>query len=90
MTILEHFSIVTRPYVDTARGDSKAYGFEMDDAAHRRLVRVLNKCRGQVAVSGYRCDLTDELFTGWRRYDAPHKQCHSIKQVRKEALCMIF
>jgi DNA adenine methylase len=78
------------PYVHRTRGDSKAYGFEMDDAAHRELAAVLNQCRARAAVSGYRCDLMDDLFKGWRRVESTPKNCHSIKKVRKEALWMNY
>ena len=78
------------PYVHETRGDSKAYGFEMDEPAHRKLATVLNRCRGEVAVSGYRCDLMDHLYKGWRRFEAPAKHCHSIKKLRQECLWMNF
>ena len=78
------------PYVHAARGDSKAYGFEMDDAAHHQLADVLQGCKAKVAISGYRCDLMDQLYTNWRRYDAPPKHCHSIKKVRREAVWMNY
>lgn len=78
------------PYVHSTRGDSKAYGFEMKDDAHTRLAKLLRKCKGKAAVSGYRCDLMDTLYGDWRRFDAPAKHCHSIKQVRQEALWMNY
>ena len=74
------------PYVHSSRGDSKAYEFEMADAEHRELAGVLSRSKGRVAISGYRCDLMDELYKKWRRVDAPPKQCHSIKKLRQEAL----
>ncbi len=78
------------PYVHSARGDTKAYGFEMDDDSHRKLADALQKVKGKVAVSGYRCQLMDKLYRGWRRLDAPAKMCHSIKKVRTEALWMNY
>lgn len=78
------------PYVHSTRGDSKAYGFEMDEGEHRQLAEAVNNCKGRVAVSGYRCDLMDELYRGWKRYDAPPKHCHSVKQVRRESLWMNY
>lgn len=78
------------PYVHSTRGDSKAYGFEMTDFEHEGLAGVLRACHGKAAVSGYRCDLMDELYEDWRRFDAPAKQCHSIKKVRHEALWMNY
>jgi DNA adenine methylase len=76
------------PYVHSTRGDHKAYGFEMDDKAHRNLAAVLHKCVGKVALSGYRCDLMDTAFKDWKCIEAPAKYCHSIKQLRQEALWM--
>jgi DNA adenine methylase len=78
------------PYLHTTRGDNKAYGFEMDETQHKELAAVLNECRGKVAISGYRCDEMDGLYKDWRRYDAPVKQCHSVKQVRQESLWMNY
>lgn len=74
------------PYIHAARGDSKAYGFEMDEYAHCQLAEVLHRCEGMVAISGYRCELMDDLYRGWRRYDEPPKNCHSVKELRQEAL----
>lgn len=78
------------PYVHATRGDRKAYGFEMDDSEHRQLAHVLRSCKGKVAVSGYRCDLMDQLYAGWRCYEALPKQCHSIKKIRREAIWMNY
>jgi DNA adenine methylase len=78
------------PYLHETRGDAKAYGFEMDVNAHEELAKVLNSVRGKVAISGYRCDLMDEWYRGWRRFDAEQKQCHSIKKPRRECLWMNY
>jgi DNA adenine methylase len=78
------------PYVHAARGDAKAYRFEMSDAEHRELAGVLQGVKGKAAVSGYRCNLMDELFRGWRCVEAPVKACHSVKKARSEALWMNY
>ncbi|MGA2325633.1 MAG: DNA adenine methylase [Bryobacteraceae bacterium] len=78
------------PYVHSTRGDAKAYGFEMSDPEHRQLALVLNHAKGMAAISGYRCDLMDELYKGWKCVEAPPKNCHSIKKVRTEALWMNY
>jgi len=78
------------PYVHATRGDAKAYGYEMDDQGHRELAAALDGVAGKVALSGYRCDLMDGWFHGWRRVEAPAKTCHSIKKVRREALWMNY
>lgn len=74
------------PYLHATSGDSKAYGFEMDESEHRQLAEVLRSCKGKVAVSGYRCPLMDELYKGWHLHEAPPKTCHSVKKPRREAL----
>jgi DNA adenine methylase len=50
----------------------------------------LRAAKANVAVSGYRCRLMDELYAGWRRHDADAKHCHSIKQLRQESLWMNY
>lgn len=78
------------PYIHSTRGDDKAYGFEMDEDAHRELAEALQKCKGKVALSGYRCTVMDELYKDWRCYEAKPKTCHSVKKVRQEALWMNY
>jgi DNA adenine methylase len=78
------------PYPHEIRGDHKAYGYEMTDAEHQELARLLSQIKGKAAVSGYRCDLMDALYQGWRRVDAAAKNCHSIKKPRAEALWMNY
>jgi DNA adenine methylase len=78
------------PYLHTTRGDSKAYGFEMDEQEHIDLAAVLHGCKGKVALSGYRNTLMDKLYKDWRRFDAEAKQCHSIKKMRQECLWMNY
>lgn len=78
------------PYVHSTRGDKRAYGYEMDDAEHRDLAAVFSHCKGKAAVSGYRCDVMDEIYRGWRRFEAPAKTCHSVKKLRSEVLWMNY
>ena len=74
------------PYVHSSRGDSKAYAYEMTDGEHRQLAHVLHHIKGKVALSGYRCDLMEELYGDWHSIEAGSKYCHSIKQPRTEVL----
>lgn len=78
------------PYLHDTRGDSSAYGYEMEQGEHVALAEALNSCKGKVALSGYRNKLMDKLYKGWRRFDAPAKQCHSIKKVRQESVWMNY
>lgn len=78
------------PYPHESRRDSKAYGYEMNDSDHCDLANVLNNINGKAAVSGYRCELMDELYKGWHCVEAPTKNCHSSKKPRTEALWMNY
>ncbi len=74
------------PYPHDSRGDTKAYGYEMDDDQHRELAQVLHAVQGRVALSGYRCALLDELYHDWFYTVGPPKKCLSVKTVRQEGL----
>ena len=74
------------PYVHDARGDKHAYYGEMTDAEHTELAELLHGIKARAAVSGYRSDLYDSLYAGWRRVDALEKNCHSVRQPRQESL----
>ena len=78
------------PYLHSTRGDSRAYGFEMMDDEHIQLAVALGRIKGKAAISGYRCDLMDTLYKGWKRFEAPRKQAHSIKKPRQECLWMNY
>jgi DNA adenine methylase len=78
------------PYVHSTRGDTNAYGYELQELEHRQLAEALHRVRGKVALSGYRSALYDTLFKGWRRYDAGARQIHSVKQPRQECLWMNY
>lgn len=60
---------VDPPYVASTRDKGDDYRFEMDDEAHAALAAALHNVKGSVVLSGYRCDLYDHLYTGWRRID---------------------
>lgn len=76
------------PYLHVTRGDSKAYGFEMDETQHREFSKVVNECCGKVAVSGYEHPLMDELFPSgkWFKTFGADKTIHSTKDKRQEVL----
>ena len=78
------------PYPHESRGDTHAYGDEMSNDEHRTLAKLLNEVRGKVAVSGYRCELMEDIYCDFRRIDAPEKLCHSVKSARFESLWVNF
>jgi DNA adenine methylase len=76
------------PYLHATRGDSKAYGFEMDERQHREFAEAVNGCEGMVAVSGYDHPLMEKLFPPDRWFKALglDKTIHSTKGTRQEVL----
>ena len=80
------------PYLHATRGDSKAYGFEMDEREHRALAAAVNGCKGMVAVSGYDHPLMTELFPShrWEKNIGANKTIHSTKGARQELLWTNF
>ncbi|MBM3840486.1 MAG: DNA adenine methylase [Verrucomicrobia bacterium] len=78
------------PYPHEARGDAKAYGFEMTDREHADLAEVLHGVRGAVAISGYDCGLMNRLYRGWRRIDADTRLCNSSKGERTESVWLNY
>lgn len=74
------------PYPHDSRGDINAYQYEMTDEEHIQLAKLLNKVNGKVALSGYRCELMDELYKGWNIHVAKTKKALSVKSDRTEML----
>lgn len=74
------------PYPHGSRTDINAYANEMTDDQHRELAKVLHKVKGRVALSSYRCDLNDELYSDWRIIESDEKIVHSVKKARTEML----
>lgn len=60
---------VDPPYVPETRGRVRGYRHEMSEEEHKSLARLLNTLKGAVVLSGYRCDLYDELYSKWERID---------------------
>ncbi len=84
----ETFFYCDPPYIHETRGDSKAYGFEMDNQMHIELAEVLNEAEGMVALSNYDCELMNKLYSSkkWKKIYSPEKTIHSTKDKRQEVL----
>jgi len=76
------------PYIHETRGDTKSYGYEMNNSAHRELAKILNSVKGLVAISNYECGLMEELYPPkkWTKIYSPEKIIHSTKDIRQEVL----
>ena len=78
------------PYPHSSRGDSKAYRYEMTDQEHVELHEMLSNAKGKVAVSGYHCELLDELYKHWKVHEEGSKTAHSVKTDRSEVVWTNF
>ena len=83
------------PYLGDSReshmATRKMYEHEMkSEEQHRMLAEACAKLRGRVAVSGYRSELYDDLYSGWRRVDAvaarPASSITKKKKMKQECL----
>lgn len=83
----ETLHYVDPPYVHATRNmrrGNAAYAHEMTDDGHRELAKHLHDVSGMVVLSGYECELYEELYRGWHTF---HKQTRADgASVRKETL----
>jgi DNA adenine methylase len=70
------------PYVMSTRSDKHGdYSHEMTDSDHQTLAAGLAGLKGMVIVSGYRCDLYDSLYAGWKRFDRSARADNAAKRI---------
>lgn len=75
------------PYPHESRTKHNIYKYEMSEKDHRELAARLNGVKGMVAVSGYDCDLMNELYGGWRVHKEKVKQVnYNGPSTRQEVL----
>jgi DNA adenine methylase len=55
------------PYFPGTRVKPKAYRHEMSEQDHAGFLRAMLGAKGTVAVSGYSCELYEDMLSGWRR-----------------------
>lgn len=60
---------VDPPYHFSTRDYGRDYKHEISEDDHKKLAAQLNLVHGYVVLSGYRCDLYDELYKSWLRID---------------------
>ena len=54
------------PYLSTERDHGKDYRHEFTVDDHIELARILNEVSGPVVISGYRSELYNDLYRGWK------------------------
>lgn len=80
------------PYLRAVRPGGKGYDCEMTDQDHRDLAAALHRIQGRAAVSGYDCELYNELYAGWRKAVGPLKPLPAgrCRRKQREALWMNY
>ncbi len=81
------------PYMPQTRFGSKAktYGKEMVEEDHAALLQALKGFEGKVILSGYPCELYDEVLKGWSKQTLEVKaQMANSGQTRLEVLWMNY
>lgn len=81
------------PYYPDSRVSQDVYRHEMTHEQHASLLSKIKRCKGKVAISGYRCDLYDYELSEWNRCDVPvaaHCSTSDIKATRIECLWRNF
>ena len=61
------------------------YRCELSQVQHVALLERLLSVQGMVMVAGYPSELYDDMLTGWRRIERPHR-AQGSKRVRTEVL----
>lgn len=73
---------VDPPYLMGTRSTSTVrYIHEMTDADHVELADALKQLKGMVVLSGYRSELYDELYSGWRMVEKSNKAQNGKRRV---------
>lgn len=57
------------PYVKSSLVRPLPYKHQMDDTNHEALADLLHDVDAHVSISGYRCELYDDLYHDWTRID---------------------
>ena len=76
---------VDPPYVHGTRSMGKAkYYYELTDEDHSQLAAKLNEVEGMVALSGYNCELYQDIYKGWHKIT----RTHYAEQARQRVECL--
>lgn len=82
------FFYLDPPYIMETRGSHDDYKFEFDNECYRKLADLLYKIKGYAMISGYDCDLMNELFEskGWLKLEFPVKRNNIRSQQVRECI----
>lgn len=78
------------PYLHEVRSGRSDYVCEMSITDHEELLRLANKSKCQIAISGYENDLYMDLLKGWTFVRAGVKRDTMFHSARQECLWMNY
>lgn len=73
------------PYTMENRTERHAYKYDFADEDHIELAEKLRSIEGMAVISGYRCELYDELYGDWERYDKKART-QNVEQKKTESI----
>jgi DNA adenine methylase len=53
----------------------------MTDGQHIKMAELAHQLKGKVIISGYKCELYDELFGAWRRIDIGARAVNNTRRI---------
>jgi len=77
------------PYYPDTRTHPNMYHHEYSEEDHEELLSTLLGCQGNVLVSGYDCDLYNEMLKGWEKFVFCVSN-HTAKMEEKNTRCEII
>lgn len=83
------FMYLDPPYVlGTRTGNRKQYAYEMTDADHEELLKLILQNNAKIMISGYESDLYNEYLAGWKKRNFP--SCAEGGKPRTETVWMNY
>ena len=65
----ETFMYLDPPYMKETRKEEEAYAHEMTDNDHLEMLSTITRSDSMILLSGYHCDMYDDLLGDWRYKD---------------------
>ena len=70
----EVFFYCDPPYPEESRNSKGAYLFDFSDKDHTDLADKLHRIKGRAMISGYECQMMNDLYGDWRKEKFPVKR----------------
>ena len=74
------------PYPNESRTSHSDYKFDFSDDDHYRLSERLHQLKGKVMISGYNCNMMNDLYYDWQKIVLPSKRNNFRKTPVQECI----